>query len=102
MRRRPLALLLPAVLLAGSGCAVRLRQPETAPPVEEVPRIPAEQAHAEVEAGRALLIDVRGDQPFQLRRAGGAVSIPLEQIEASPAAALRLLPADKRPVLYCT
>jgi hypothetical protein len=101
MRRRTLALLTPAALLAG-GCAVRIRQPETAPPAEDVPRITPEQAHAEVEAGRAILIDVRGDDAYQRRRAVGAVSIALEQIEASPPAAIRLLPKDKRPILYCT
>jgi len=32
----------------------------------------------------------------------GEVLLDVDDIERSPAAALRLLPPDKRPILYCT
>jgi hypothetical protein len=109
MERRRLVWIAPAVLLAASGCAVRIRRSGEAGqsggaalPSEEVPRIGVEEAYAEVTAGRALLFDVRGEESYQRSRAAGAIFLPLEQIEQDPAGAARTLAAGKRPILYCT
>jgi len=61
-----------------------------------------ETAFAEVRAGRAVLIDVRGAGSFGQRRAAGAISVPLDEIERSPKDAIARLTTEKRPVLYCT
>lgn len=105
MQRRRFVLLSSGLALASGGCGVRLRRPESsgaAVPSEEIARIGVEQAFAEVRAGRAVLVDVRGAESFQRSRAVGAIPLPLEQIEQSPPAAVRALPAGLRPVLYCT
>jgi rhodanese-related sulfurtransferase len=49
-----------------------------------------------------VLVDVRGDPAWRSRHATGALSIPLEDIEAAPNKALAGVPAGKRPILYCT
>jgi hypothetical protein len=109
MERRHLLLASPAVLLAAGGCGVSIRRGgETgrsgAPPASDedrVPRIDVDAAHAEVQAGRAVLVDVRTLESYQRSRAAGAILLPLDQLEASIGAA-RVLPDGKRPVLYCT
>lgn len=106
MQRRSLVLLSSGLVMAAGGCAVRLGQsagpPGSAVPAEEIPRIGVEQAFAEVQAGRAVLVDVRSQESFQRSRAAGAILLPLDQIEQSPQVAARTLPTGKRPVLYCT
>jgi hypothetical protein len=109
MERRQMLLAAPSLLLATSGCAVRLRrggesgQPgaSAAEAEDTVPRIDVDAAYAEVQAGRAVLVDVRSQESFQRSRAAGALLLPLPQIEDSPAAA-KALPAGMRPILYCT
>ncbi len=71
-------------------------------PDSEVPRIEVDAAYGEVRAGTAVLVDVRGDPAWRSRHATGALSIPLEDIEAAPNKALAGVPAGKRPILYCT
>ncbi|HEX2186106.1 MAG TPA: rhodanese-like domain-containing protein, partial [Chloroflexota bacterium] len=61
-----------------------------------------EQAHAAVQAGRAVLVDVRPREHYERHRAAGALALPLDELERSPATAIRALPAGKQPVLYCT
>ncbi|HEX2517894.1 MAG TPA: rhodanese-like domain-containing protein [Chloroflexota bacterium] len=109
MQRRRLASLTPALLLAASGCGVTIRQPGgsgqsggAAVPAEDVPRLGVDAAHAEVLAGKAVLVDVRSAEAYQRSRARGAILLPLEQIESSPQGTAGGLPAGLRPVLYCT
>jgi len=101
-------------LLGSAGCGVRLRQPGSEGTAGSpagsggtdregsVPRLDVETAFAEVRAGRAVLIDVRGAGSFGQRRAAGAISVPLDEIERSPKDAIARLTTEKRPVLYCT
>ncbi|MGH2352119.1 MAG: rhodanese-like domain-containing protein [Chloroflexota bacterium] len=101
MRRRDVALI-PAGMLLAAGCSVGAREPGTMVPAEEVPRIGVEQAHAKVQAGQAVLVDVRSAEAYQRLRAAGALSLPLDEVEQSPDAALKALPTGKQAVLYCT
>ena len=116
MNRRALATLAlgASCVLGNAGCGVRLRQPASESASGEprgsvgtdrednVPRIDVEIAFAEVRAGRAVLVDVRGAASFRLRRATGALSLPLDEIERDPKGAIARLVAEKRPLLYCT
>jgi rhodanese-related sulfurtransferase len=67
-----------------------------------VPRIDVAAAFQAVNAGQAALIDVRSAEAWRSRHARGAVSLPLGDIEKLPSGALGTLPANKRPILYCT
>ena len=110
MERSHMLLAAPTLLLAAGGCAVSLRRAGesgqsgagAAEAEDKVPRIDVDAARAEVQAGRAILVDVRGQESFQRSRAAGATLLPLSQIEDSPAAAAKALPAGMRPILYCT
>jgi hypothetical protein len=124
MERRGLLLIAPALFLTAGGCSVSLRRSGDAAPSgsgaapsgsgaapsgsgaapsgDGVPRIGVDEAHSEVTAGRAFLVDVRSQQAYRLSRAAGAILLPLEQIEQAPPAAARALPAGQRPILYCT
>ncbi len=103
------AILLGAGAWVLSGCAVRLRQRESQPsipiqpdPADLVPRVSPEAAYAAVQAGRAILVDVRSPESYQARHAAGALLLPIDDIERSPQAALARLPAGRQPILYCT
>ena len=76
--------------------------PDSLVPDSAVPRIDVDMAYDEVRAGKAALIDVRGDAAWHARHAAGALSIPLEDIEAAPTKALAGVRAGRRPILYCT
>jgi len=69
---------------------------------DAVPRIDVDAAYQEIQAARAAIFDVRGPASYAARHAAGATLIPLDDIEQSPRSALALLPAGKRPILYCT
>ncbi|MGI8424321.1 MAG: rhodanese-like domain-containing protein [Chloroflexota bacterium] len=100
MRRRRIALLVPVPAL--SGCGVGMRQPARSAAGREAPRIEVQAAFDAVRAGRAVLIDVRGETSFRQKRAAGALLIPLDDIELAPADAIRRVPAGMQPILYCT
>ena len=110
LRRRSFTLLfaLPAVAAAGgtlAGCGIKVTMARPTPtlvPDTAVPRIEVDVAYDQVRSGAAVLIDVRGDDAWRGRHATGALSIPIEDIEASPTRALDSVPAGKRPILYCT
>ena len=55
-----------------------------------------------VSAGRAILVDVRGESSFRVKRAAGAILLPLDEVERAPAEVVRRLVAGKQPILYCT
>jgi len=66
----------------------------------DVPRVTVEQARIALEAGAAILVDVRTAESFAEKHIAGALSIPLAQIEADPTS-VRL---DKSQwiITYCT
>ena len=111
MKRRrlptlPLLFALSAPTLA--ACGIRLtqnpagRNASTSDLEREAPRIDVAAAYAAITSGKALLFDVRGADSYRQRHAKGAVLLDVDDIERSPAAALRRVPPDKRPILYCT
>ena len=73
-------------------------QPTSQLPYPDVPRITVEDAAARLEAGEAVLIDVRSQESFNSLHATGAISLPEDQVPDS----LDELPRDKDIILYCT
>jgi 3-mercaptopyruvate sulfurtransferase SseA len=69
-----------------------------ADPLAEAPRISAADAKKALDAGLAVLVDVRSLDAWQDEHAKGAVSIPVNEIYAR----LGELPKDKQVIAYCT
>ena len=65
---------------------------------ESAARISPQELKAQLDAGNAVLIDVRSPQAFMTRHAAGAISVPLDTV-ASRAGDL---PREKWVVAYCT
>ena len=67
-----------------------------------VRRISVSEARALLDAGRGVLVDVRGRRLYEQSHAAGAVSLPLAVIEATqgqvPTSAV---PPDRVLILYC-
>jgi hypothetical protein len=107
MRRRVLQGAVSLGLFVATGCGVQLRQPGSGSEASgqggpEPGRISVEQAFAKLQAGQAVLVDVRGRESFQAKRAAGAIVFPLDEIEQRPQAIAAQLPVGKQPILYCT
>jgi hypothetical protein len=81
---------------APAGPAVTPTPP--ADPLAEAPRISAADARKALEAGTAVLVDVRSQDSWQEEHAKGAVSIPVNEIYAR----MGELPKDKQIIAYCT
>ena len=64
----------------------------------DVPRLSAQEVHALIQNGDAVVIDVRGSVPFKYGRVAGAISMPLGAI----ARRFDELPQDRTIVAYCT
>lgn len=72
-----------------------------APPADTIataPRISAADAKKAVDAGKAVLVDVRSAQSYQQEHAKGALSVPTHEI----AKRMSELPKDKQIITYCT
>lgn len=63
-----------------------------------VPRISAEDAKKEVDAGRAVLVDSRGDGAYNAEHLPGALNIPF----GSPDDKFSQLPKGKKIIVYCS
>jgi hypothetical protein len=90
-----------------AACGIRLTQKTPAgaastEPDREAPRIEVTAAYAVITAGKALLFDVRGPDSYRQRHAKGAILLDVDDIDRSPADALRRIPSGKQPILYCT
>lgn len=88
---------LAALLLGGAQQAAppAATQGET---VASAPRISAADAKKAVDAGKAVLVDVRGAVAFQEEHAKGAIHMPTYEI----ANRMSELPKDKQIITYCT
>jgi hypothetical protein len=96
-----------AVILAmpGAPAALQAPPPAAAPqaaapadPLAEAPRISAADAKKALDAGKAVLVDVRSLDAWQDEHAKGVVSIPVNEIYAR----MSELPKDKQVIAYCT
>ena len=108
-RTRPILIAVAILLLATIACNAILPQARTTPPPAEgslpqteadVPRVTAEEAKAAVDAGTAIIVDVRDAESYAEGHIAGAMSIPLDQFENDPAA----LDLDEEQwiITYCT
>lgn len=113
-----------ALLLAATGLALacnNARSPQPVPPTvpanpvantaaagdthrehsseEKMPRVNAAEAKQQVDAGQAVIIDVRGSKAYQQTHIKGALDIHLADLEAGK---FDKLPKDKRIIAYCT
>lgn len=68
-------------------------------PEDKVTRIGAEETRKLVEDGKAVIIDVRGTDSYNLSHVKGALDIPLNNLEMGN---FKGLPKDKRIIAYCT
>jgi 3-mercaptopyruvate sulfurtransferase SseA len=102
-----------AVILAMPGAQAQVQpRPEATPdqsapvvqpaapadPLAEAPRISAVDAKKALDAGKAILVDVRSLDSWQEEHAKGAISIPVNEITAR----FGELPKDKQIIAYCT
>lgn len=83
---------LAALLLGGSHLQAQ------ADPNAEAPRISVADAKKAVDAGKAVLVDVRSAVAYQQEHAKGAIHLPTSEV----AARMSELPKDKKIITYCT
>lgn len=99
-------ILLGAVIIfsiAGLILADNLRQAKIENPGEisnqdEIPRVTAEEAYQAVINGEAVLVDTRTEAEYLSDHAAGAISLPVNQVEAR----LGELDPDTWYITYCT
>jgi len=72
-------------------------QAPTANAAASVPRISVTAAKASLDAGTAVLVDVRTAAAYEQSHAVGAISMPSNEVETR----YKELPADKQIILYC-
>ena len=104
----PLAVLL-AIPAMGAGIQAQQQaqpaKPDAPPaqaaqadPAAEAPRISVADAKKAVDAGKAILVDVRSALSYQQEHPKGAISIPGYELQAR----MSELPKDKQIITYCT
>ena len=109
MRGRLFILLAAVILLAiaSTGCNSRETKASTktstktdqpATPADDVKRISIEDARAEFDGGRAVMIDVRGEPSYKAGHIKGAKLLPYNEIGDRAGE----LPKDKLIILYCS
>lgn len=100
---RPL-LAVTILVLAALACqalAPSQTQSNTIPRTDaDVPRISVSEAKAALDAGSAILVDVRSVESYAAGHVAGAMSIPLSLIETSVNDLS--LEKDQRIITYCT
>jgi 3-mercaptopyruvate sulfurtransferase SseA len=69
-----------------------------ADPLTAAPRISAEEARKAVAKGKAVLVDVRPKESYDMEHAQGAISLPLSELSSR----ISELPKDKLVITYCT
>ncbi|MCL4837274.1 MAG: rhodanese-like domain-containing protein [Thermoanaerobaculia bacterium] len=92
-RTLAIAPLLALLLLAAPACAQdRPRTPD------QVERVSAAEAKAAVDAGEAILVDVRHESSYRRSHAAGAIHLYPDQVVTR----WKELPREKLIVTYCT
>jgi predicted sulfurtransferase len=69
----------------------------TAAPSDSVPRVTAEEAKKDFDAGTAVFVDTRSEYAYKMEHIKGAISLPLEMFEAR----YKEIPTDKKIIAYC-
>lgn len=87
-----------AALLLGGIYAPAYVQAQPLESVATAPRISVADARKALDAGKAVLVDVRSAESYQQEHAKGAISVPTHEI----AAKMSELPKDKQIITYCT
>lgn len=103
-----------AVILAMPGAEAPLQAQPAAPPaaapatektpappadpLAAAPRISAAEARKALDAGKAILVDVRAASAYEVEHAKGAINVPAFEMYAR----LAELPKDKQLITYCT
>ncbi len=93
-------------LLAVGGIAAQTPAPPAAPqaqaapadPTAEAPRISVAEARKALDAGKAILVDVRSPMSYDQEHAKGSISLPLYDLPSRAGE----LPKDKQIITYCT
>ncbi|MFN0111166.1 MAG: rhodanese-like domain-containing protein [Blastocatellia bacterium] len=68
-------------------------------PEDKMPRIRPEEAKKLVDAGTAVIIDVRGAEAYKISHIKGSLDYPLNKVEAGDFTGL---PKGKQIIAYCT
>lgn len=71
---------------------------QPADPLAAAPRISAADARKAVDAGKAVLVDVRAEEAFRGEHPKGSLNIPVNEIYARAGE----LPKGKQIITYCT
>jgi len=66
----------------------------------EVPRVTVENAKAAFDNGKAIIVDVRSQQSFDVSHIVGALYVPIADMENNSAESV--LPKDQWIITYCT
>ncbi len=85
----------PALLAA---LALTALVPAVARAADDAPRIAADEVKRLVAKGDVVIVDVRGKDAYDFEHAEGAISIPLQELEAR----MSELPKNKLIAAYCT
>ncbi|HWM93716.1 MAG TPA: rhodanese-like domain-containing protein [Thermoanaerobaculia bacterium] len=94
----PLAAVLVIGGIGGIGAQAQPVKPaQPADPLAAAPRISAAEAKKAIDAGQAVLVDVRSAPAYQAEHAKGAIHIPIEQAYARADE----LPKDRLIITYC-
>ena len=96
-----LKVMVPVAALLLGGIYVQAQVPAQAPPADTIataPRISVADAKKALDAGKAVLVDVRSAESYQQEHAKGAISVPTHEI----ATRMSELPKDKQIIAYCT
>lgn len=67
-------------------------------PYPAVPRMSPIDARAQMDSGQAIVVDVRAVENYQAEHVDGAISIPLDALEAR----MQELPRNAEIITYCT
>lgn len=96
-----LKIIVPVAALLLGGIQVQAQTQAKAPQADTnapAPRISVADAKKAVDAGKAVLVDVRSAQNYKQEHAKGALSVPTSEI----ATRMSELPKDKQIITYCT
>ena len=100
----PLILVAAGILiLVGAGIWLAVSQSTAVSPPDaaadgDLVRLTAEESHAEIQDGQAVILDVRGAQYYEAHHIAGALSIPLDELEAR----VNELDPNLLIITYCT